>query len=319
MEKAKQAVSNFVSKDGKHRTTVEEESRPAVTQEAVRPHQHENVTTAIDKEVHQDHHHTTFQPLVAKETLPEQHTHNMIPVEHKTFEHGNQSDVKATLDRDAAKYTNTSVKHDTTHSASVAPVIAGERTHHHVHEHVQPVIQKETIAPQVVHTTVPVHETHHAAPVHHGTSVLPAETLDKFSSGKGTLHGRDATKVTEFDGCPKPYKNELQTQQLDADKDMHIGRGQQSSNRTDDLTSGRQSGGNYALEGSQTGRFGGSSNTASLDKSIPRGAENTRQTRSSNTASNNMTTTGLQPKASMLDKINPMKDADRDGKAGLMD
>jgi hypothetical protein len=28
--------------------------------------------------------------------------------------------------------------------------------HHHVHEHVQPVINKETVQPHVVHTTIPI-------------------------------------------------------------------------------------------------------------------------------------------------------------------
>lgn len=126
-----------------------------------------------------------------------------MPTEHKTFEHGNEKDVNAFLDRDASKYKDSSVTHNTTHSASTAPVVSGEHTHHHVHEHVQPVIQKETVAPQVVHTTVPVHETHHAAAVHHGTSTLPTKTLEEFSSGRGTLDGRGTTKVNEFEGCPQ--------------------------------------------------------------------------------------------------------------------
>lgn len=69
MEKAKQAVSSFLSGDGKHRTSVDEDIRRAVTQETVRPHQHEEITTAIDREVHQEHHHTTVQPILQKETL----------------------------------------------------------------------------------------------------------------------------------------------------------------------------------------------------------------------------------------------------------
>lgn len=69
MEKAKQAVSNFVSGSGKHKTTVDEEVRKPVTEEHVRPHQHEDITTAVDKEVHQHHHHTTVQPLTTQEVL----------------------------------------------------------------------------------------------------------------------------------------------------------------------------------------------------------------------------------------------------------
>lgn len=144
---------------------------------------------------------------------PEKHTHNAFPVEHKKYEHGNAEDVKAFLNRDANKYKDTSVTHDTTHSTSAAPVVSSEHTHHHVHEHVQPIIQKETIAPQVVHTTVPVHETHHAAAVQHGTSTLPVKTLEEFTNGRGTLDGRGATKVNEFNGCPDISQKDLHTKE----------------------------------------------------------------------------------------------------------
>ncbi|KAF5669019.1 hypothetical protein FHETE_5111 [Fusarium heterosporum] len=222
MEKAKQAVSSFLSNDGKHKTTVDEDVRAPVTQENVRVHQHENVTTALDKEVHQEHHHTTVQPIAHQETLPEQHHHNMAPVEHKEFHHGSPQDTRATLDREAAKYKDTSRTHDTTHSAETAGVVTGERIHHHVHEHVQPVIQKETHQNHVVHTTIPIHEVHHEKAVHHGTSTLPVKTLDEFTSERGGLAERASQKLTEFEGCPKPYRKELQGEQLEGDKNMHL-------------------------------------------------------------------------------------------------
>ncbi|GKU19860.1 unnamed protein product [Fusarium langsethiae] len=222
MEKAKSAVSSFLSNDGKHKTTVDESVRAPVTQESIKPHQHEEVTTALDKEVHQDHHHTTIQPLAHREVLPEQHHHNLAPVQHKEFHHGDEQQTKATLDREAAKFRDTSETHSTTHSAETAPTVTGERIHHHVHEHVQPVIQKETIQPNVIHTTIPIHETHHAAPVHHGSSTLPTKTLEEFTSERGGLAERAAQKLTEFEGCPKPYRQELQNERLEGDKNMHL-------------------------------------------------------------------------------------------------
>ncbi|KAF7550017.1 hypothetical protein G7Z17_g5991 [Cylindrodendrum hubeiense] len=69
MENAKQAVSDFTSRDGQHKTTVNEDIRQAVTEEHVRPHDHQHVTTAIDRDVHKDHHHTVIQPLKQKEIL----------------------------------------------------------------------------------------------------------------------------------------------------------------------------------------------------------------------------------------------------------
>lgn len=69
MQKAKKVFENLTSQDGKHTTTVDEEVRRPVTDEHVRPQEHEAVTTAREKEVHQDHHHTTVQPVQDTETL----------------------------------------------------------------------------------------------------------------------------------------------------------------------------------------------------------------------------------------------------------
>lgn len=69
MEKAKQAVSSFLSQDGKHKTTIDQDVRKAVVDEHVKPTQHEEVTTAVNRDVHQDHHQTVIQPLKDKEVL----------------------------------------------------------------------------------------------------------------------------------------------------------------------------------------------------------------------------------------------------------
>ncbi|OLN97098.1 hypothetical protein CCHL11_02185 [Colletotrichum chlorophyti] len=231
MEKAKQAVSSFISGDGHHKTTVDEGVNKAVTEEQVRPHRHEDVTTAVDREVHQDHHHTTIQPIKDQETLPEKHHHNVVPVTHKTFEHGNERETKDILDREASRFKDTSTTHETTHSSTVAPTVTGERVHHHVHEHIQPVIQKDTIQPHVVHTTVPIHETHHAKPVHHETTVLPAKTVDEFTKERGTIDGPGHKRFEEFDGCPKKFNNEFQTSEHAGVAGLH-GEKQNGSGKT---------------------------------------------------------------------------------------
>ncbi|KAL7944724.1 hypothetical protein V8C42DRAFT_353559 [Trichoderma barbatum] len=211
MSKVKRAVGNLVSQDNKHTTSVDEEVRQPVTNEHVRPQEHENITTAVDKDIHQDHHHTAVQPVNTKEILPEKHSHKVLPVDHRSYEHGNDKNVQSYLNRDAAKYKDASVVHDTTRdTATEAPVVSGERVHHHVHEHVQPVIQKEIVAPEVVHTTVPVHETHHATPVHHGTKVLPPKTLNEFTGERGSLQGKGSHTTDEFEGCPTFDQKDLQ-------------------------------------------------------------------------------------------------------------
>merc|ERR1712093_689163 len=138
MQKAKQAAASFLSKDGKHKTTVDQDVNAAVTEEHVKPTQHENVTTAVDREVHQDHHQTRVQPVLAKETLPETSSHNVAPVMHKEFDHGNAQEVRSKLDKERANFASTSTTHDTTHTTTMAPAVTGERIHHHVHEHMPP-------------------------------------------------------------------------------------------------------------------------------------------------------------------------------------
>ncbi|TDZ67512.1 hypothetical protein CTRI78_v002770 [Colletotrichum trifolii] len=377
MDKAKQAVSSFVSGDGHHRTTVKEDTNQAVTEEQVRPHRHENVTTAVDKEVHQDHHHTTVQPIKAKETLPEKHHNNVAPVTHKTIDHGDATATKDTLDREAAKFKNTSTTHETTHSSSTAPVVTGERVHHHVHEHIQPVIQKDTIQPHIVHTTVPIHETHHNKAIHHGTTTLPVKTLDEFNKDKGHIHGNSQTH--EFDGCPDKYDKRFESSEhshLGSHHDKHHtkgaattgaaaaaaggaavaahkhngnstgthGIGHENHRATDSTAAAQVASANAATSGgvrhgvtagkgtsTAEGIMHGTHTTNGSDGYTTAGngsALNKSEPRSGSTAAGvghtNMTTEhkgsvdANGKKISLVDKLNPFKDADGDGHKGIM-
>ncbi|KAJ3487232.1 hypothetical protein NLG97_g6455 [Lecanicillium saksenae] len=202
MEKAKKAVSNFLSKDGKHDTTIDQDVRDPVVKEQVRPQRHEEVITAVDQEIHQDHHQTVVQPLAVKETLPEKHTHNMMAVNEKNVNHANAAETKAALQQDAGRYSSERNVADT------------DAPHHHVHHHVQPVIQKETIQPEVVHTTVPVHEVHQAAPIHHETTILPVKTMDEFlGTDAKELKASTPRQIASFDGCPNLKDKALKDEQ----------------------------------------------------------------------------------------------------------
>lgn len=100
----------------------------------IRKHRHEEVTTAIDREVHQDHYHTTIQPVKDREVLPEEHRHNIIPVEKREHHHGNHEAIKARLEQEAAQFKSTRIDGGLQETHSVVPTIAGEHVHHHVHE-----------------------------------------------------------------------------------------------------------------------------------------------------------------------------------------
>jgi len=298
MDKAKQAVSSFMSKAGHHDTTVHERVAPSVTNETVTPTKHENITTAVDKEVHQDHYHTSVQPVHDREVLPEKHHHNLAAVEHREHHYGNKEDVAQRLQQEAAQFKDKSVRAETTHTQAAAPTVAGEHVHHHVHENIQPVVHKQTIEPHVVHSTVPIHEVHHNAAQHHTTSALPAISMADFKKQGGSLTGREE-RYDAFEGEPRSI--------------------------------GKAMGSEHHQHG--TGTSGLTGNTVSSGLGHNNTTDSGLSHNNNNNNNNNNTTSGLghsarddgvggvggeHKKASLMDKINPKVDANGDGKAGFM-
>jgi hypothetical protein len=297
MDKAKRVVEDFTSRAGHHDTTVTENVAPAVEHETVRPTQHEEINTAINKEIHQDHYHQKVQPVHDTQVLPEQHMHKQGKVISREFDNRDNASTERALRSEQAKLRDERTVTGTTHTQSHAPVVQGEQVHHHVHETIQPVVHKETIQPSVVHTTVPIHETHHEQAKIHGTTTLPAVSMDEFKRQGGALGGQQSRTGT-FEGCPKG---------------VHMpgcGHAEGSGPQTSTMSSG--------MTGSKGMRS--SSSISSSDE------ENTRSSRISGTQTSSTglhgTTTGgsttSTKKPSLIDRLNPMKDADNDGKRGFM-
>ncbi|KAK4180665.1 hypothetical protein QBC36DRAFT_177267 [Triangularia setosa] len=294
MDRAKQAVEDFVSKAGHHDTTVEERVAPAVKKETIKPTQHEEITTAIDKEVHQDHYHRKIQPIHDTEVLPEQHTHNRGKVVNREFDNRDNEATERALRAEAGKIKDERTVTGTAHTQSHAPVVQGKQVHHHVHETIQPVIHKETIQPSVVHTTVPIHEVHHEQAKYHGTTTLPTMSMGEFKQQGGALGGSSERHGT-FEGCPKGVHQQ--------GCGHEIGSGPTSSKMT-----------------SSTSKTAGTTGASGISSSMSSSAEENMS------ASGTAGTTGLgssgmnteKAKPSLLDRLNPMKDADGDGKRGFM-
>jgi len=312
MDAARAAVSKITGRTG-HTTEVHEVVNPAVTRETVKPMRHEETTQAIDKEVHQDHYHTTVQPLAHKEVLPEQHSHQMAPVQERSFTHGDHEGVKRDVAAELGQFKDTSIVTDTQHTRSAAATVAGEHVHHHVHEHVQPVIHKETIQPEVVHTTVPIHETHHAAAQHHGMSALPMKTLDEFKAAGASLHGSTRETHEEYEGAPRPYNKDLQTSAEQVLSGTHHGHHGHHNTSGTGVTGG--TGLNTTTNTSTSTRTGTSGEHMGSGPGV-----GTTGTFGSSNASGNIgsQTSHSSGKPSLMDKLNPKVDADGDGKAGFM-
>ena len=113
---------------------MHEKVAPAVVNETVVKQRHEEAQTAVDREIHQDHYHTSIQPVTDREVLPEKHSHNIVGVETREHRHGDAEAIKARLEQERLQFQNTRTQGGTQETHSVAPVIAGEHVHHHVHE-----------------------------------------------------------------------------------------------------------------------------------------------------------------------------------------
>ena len=81
--------------------------KPAVEHEEVIRTERDEMQTAIDREVHQDHYHTSVQIVKDREVLPEQHTDRVVPIENRSFQHGNPDHVKQRLEAEAAQFKST--------------------------------------------------------------------------------------------------------------------------------------------------------------------------------------------------------------------
>jgi len=335
MDKVKAALTDFTARSGHHDTTVHEAVAPAVVHETVKPHTHEEVVTAVDKEVHQDHYHRTVQPVQDRAVLPETHTAKLGAVQHREFDHRDHDSIKKDLVQEQAQFRDERVVENQTKSQSVAPTVGGEHIHHHIHETIQPVVNKEVIQPNVVHTTVPIHEVHHNKATVHGTTALPAMTMDEFKTKGGVLSGREE-RYDEFEGVPKNIGGGTaggfgHVRDSDASGHHH---GSEHHSHGDFANTPNHSGaasglghsthasrdptGNVARESSlsntSSGTHGiGSARHSGTDGVI--GTDNSTGHRETGHSDYDSTT---QKKPSLIDRLNPMKDADHDGKKGVM-
>jgi len=334
MDKAKQAVSGFLSRDGKHDTTVHETVNPAVTNERVVRTQHENATKVVDREVHQDHFHTTVQPIQDKQVLPEEHKHNMAAVEERKFKHGDDHHIRERLAAEQAQFKSTREVGDVQTSQSAGRDVVGEHIHHHVHENIQPVIQKETIQPSVVHTTIPVHEVHENEAKHHTASALPAMTMEDFKRQGGHLSGREERR-DEFQGEPKTVGSTLGGRGADGTTSLthpeghssstHSGSHNPLSSNSNTTHSGVRDGGINSSSTHSGIRDGGvnSSRDTGLAGSTSTGHNGSYGTSNGGThgTTGGHSVTGNETehkKPGLLAKLNPMVDSNGDGKAGFM-
>lgn len=203
-----QAAKDLLGENRVGTTQTHETVAPAVVQETVNRHQHEQVQVVEDREHHVHHHQQRVQPVVDKVQQAELHKHNVLPVEHKERTHEMTEGAKKALADQQTAYQNTQTVNPTTRSTEQVAAVGQDVTHHHVHETIQPVIQREVVQQEVVHTTVPVHHVIHEKPVVHEATVEPTLTMDQFSKKGGSLTGTETVAREVRPGEPATITGE---------------------------------------------------------------------------------------------------------------
>jgi hypothetical protein len=91
---------------------------------------------------------------------------------------GDHNIAQHRLEQEAAQFQDSFETHETRHTTVAAPRVEGEYIDHPVHETVRPIVHRDTVATEVLHSTVPIHETHHASNQRYGMSTLPMKMTD---------------------------------------------------------------------------------------------------------------------------------------------
>ncbi|BFZ54480.1 hypothetical protein PYCC9005_001517 [Savitreella phatthalungensis] len=174
----------------KHDTTqTREEVLPAVTQERQQKNVHEQTQVVEDREHHQVHHQQRVQPIADQRVENTVHKHNVLPVQQHEERHDISSGAQRALQEQQTAYKDSTTTLPTQHTTESLGAVGRDVTHHHVIEQTQPVIQRDVIQPEVIHTTAATHKVIHEAPIVHEATVEPTITLDQFKAKGGSIEG----------------------------------------------------------------------------------------------------------------------------------
>ncbi|ODQ52089.1 hypothetical protein SAICODRAFT_20045 [Saitoella complicata NRRL Y-17804] len=171
-------------------TDVSELVQPAVVHERVQQSEREEITEAIDKERHIQHYQQRVQPIADRQVEAEVHVQNVVPVTERRMEADIAPEAARALEAQQAAFRDERTVLPTQRTQVNTGAVATEHVHHHVHETIQPVIERETLQSKVIETTVPIHERIDEAPVVHQATVQPTISLQEFQAKGGSLEGR---------------------------------------------------------------------------------------------------------------------------------
>ncbi|KAK4687664.1 hypothetical protein P7C73_g2457, partial [Tremellales sp. Uapishka_1] len=202
-----QAVKSFLKDSNKADSTeVCSEVAPEVVQETVRPTEQVETAEAIDRERHVHHHQHRVQPIVDQQTLDTQHVHSTAAAVTREHKEEMLPEHQQKLNEQRTAFQNTQTQADVERTGVNLGTHVNEHEHHHIHETIQPVINRETIAPTTVHQTNVIHEKIHDAPIVHEATTLPTITQSEFLKNKTSgphAHTDSGHSHQFYEGAPK--------------------------------------------------------------------------------------------------------------------
>ncbi|KAI9651957.1 MAG: hypothetical protein M1831_007460 [Alyxoria varia] len=203
------APQNPDSKD----TEVVQEVQPNVTHEVVNSTEADIDRTVVSKDIHEDVYHTTVQPIVENKVLPEQQYRNLAPATEKDVDERDAEDLRKHLEEEQGHFKNERIVNETKHTYSVEPTVIGEHVHYHVHERVQPVVERGKISLAAYHARFLVLAGLRSgvADIHAkyaNPTSLPPVSMSDYKAHGGTLEGRDAFHDA-YQGEPRSDSGEM--------------------------------------------------------------------------------------------------------------
>jgi len=180
-------VKDLLTSGKGHTTTVDSNIQPEVVHETVKPiEQIETVKNVVEeRDIH--HHQHRILPVVDRAQAETKHESVNLGTEHRHHEQKMADADRARLQQMHHAVKDEQVVAPTERHVTEIGGATKELVNHHIHETIQPVIEREVVAPTVVHQQATVHHHIHEKPVVHDQTVEPTLSMSEFQSKFGNV------------------------------------------------------------------------------------------------------------------------------------
>ncbi|KAK1073166.1 hypothetical protein LTR33_010062 [Friedmanniomyces endolithicus] len=160
----------------------------------------QTVAPAVEHDTIKREHETLERdvPLKDTEVQATEHKFEQAPTEFRSVDKDDGA-AEAKVAEKLSGFQDTVKEEATKETHAQDETVVGEHVHHHLHEIIQPVIEKEVIQKSVTHVTHPIKETVHEKSDDHGVTKAKAISVEEF---KHRLDGEAATEVNPDKPAP---------------------------------------------------------------------------------------------------------------------